>query len=205
MTPRPRVQWALFLAVFLTAVGFRVVPQWQSVFGDGGVDLQGGDAYYHLRSIDALIANFPRRPGFDPYALYPGGQNVPTGPFFDYAVAATALVLGGGAPSQELVEQTAAWFPPIFGALAVLPVFLLGRALFGAWAGLIGAAWIAVCPGHTIAYAGLGFADHHIFEALFYGFALWALAMSVRPEPLYRIPGAGGGGNAPVSGGGITN
>ena len=177
-------QWALLAVIFLAAVAIRVAPAWQAVYGGEGVNFQGGDPYYHLRSIEALAANYPWRPGFDPYGLYPKGMNVPTGPLFDYAVATAALAIGLGSPSAELVEHVAAWFPPLIGALGAWPAFLLARELLNRWAGLIAAAWMAVCGGHTVVYAKLGFADHHVFEALFYGLALFGLAVAVRRDGL---------------------
>ena len=182
MIPRRATQWILLAAIFLGAATLRVAPGWEAVYGSDEVNFQGGDAYYHLRSIHALTANFPTRPGFDPYAIYPRGMNVVTGPLFDYAVSGAAMMLAAGAPSPTLVEHVAAWIPPLVGSLAVLPVFLLGRLLLNAWAGLMAAAWIAVCSGHTVVYAKLGFADHHVFEALFYGLALYGLALAVQGD-----------------------
>ncbi|MCB1018627.1 MAG: glycosyltransferase family 39 protein, partial [Acidobacteria bacterium] len=169
------------LAIFLVALLMRVVPAWDAAYGDGYPNLQGGDSYYHLRSVEALIANFPKRPEFDPYAIYPGGMAVLTGPFLDYLIAILALVLGMGSPSPELVRHVAAWVPPLFGAVTVFPLFWLGLRLFGTAGAAAGAFFFAVCPGHTVFYAKLGSADHHVFEALFYAWVLAALAAALDP------------------------
>ncbi|MEZ5365280.1 MAG: STT3 domain-containing protein [Bryobacterales bacterium] len=181
MKPSSWPRTLLPLAIFLVALLMRVVPAWHAAYGDGYTNLQGGDAYYHLRSVEALIANFPKRPEFDPYALYPGGMNVRTGPFMDYFIATLALAVGLGSPSPQLLRHVAAWVPPIFGAFTVFPIFWLGRRLFGTAGAAAGALWFAVCPGHTVFYAKLGSADHHIFEALFYAWALAALAAAIDP------------------------
>lgn len=148
------------------SLAVRVLPAWHAVFGPHGVNFQEGDALYHLRTIHNLLAHFPRRSGFDPYALFPGGQNVPTGPFWDYLVAATAWILGGGAPAPQFVDAVAAWLPAILGALFPIPAYLLARRLFGAAAARFACLWTAVLSGGFLWLTHLGLADHHAAEGL---------------------------------------
>src|SRR4051794_801138 len=60
----------------VVSLWLRVVPAWPRVFTPWGVDFQEPDAWFHLRIVHNLIAHFPYRSGFDPYALYPGGMNL---------------------------------------------------------------------------------------------------------------------------------
>ena len=46
-----------------------------------GISFEEPDAWFHMRTIHNLLAHFPRRSGFDPFARYPGGAHVTTGPF----------------------------------------------------------------------------------------------------------------------------
>ena len=61
------------------AFALRVLPAYPVVFPGDGVNFQESAAWFHVRTVHNLLAHFPHRSGFDPYALYPGGQNIPTG------------------------------------------------------------------------------------------------------------------------------
>jgi dolichyl-diphosphooligosaccharide--protein glycosyltransferase len=167
---------AAWCAVIAGALALRVLPAWHAVFGPQGVNFQGDDALYHVRTIHNLLAHFPWRSGFDPYALFPGGQNVPTGPFWDYLVAVTAWIPAAGAPSPEFVDAVAAWLPAILGALFPLPAYFLARRMFGAAAARFACLWVAVLSGGFLWLTHLGMADHHAAEAWFAFLTLVALA-----------------------------
>jgi dolichyl-diphosphooligosaccharide--protein glycosyltransferase len=152
------------LAVLL-AFGLRVIPAWDAVFTGQGIGFQEPDAWFHMRTVHNLLAHFPRHSGFDPYALYPGGQEVATD-LWDDLLSAVAWVLGGGAPSEQLTDRVGAWLPAIVGALFPIPVFFLGRRLFGELAGMLSAFWVAVIPGTFLWVSHLGMPDHHAAEAL---------------------------------------
>jgi hypothetical protein len=62
----------------LFAFGFRVLPAYQALFTAHSISFEEPDAWFHMRNIHNLLAHFPRRSGFDPYALYPRGQNTLT-------------------------------------------------------------------------------------------------------------------------------
>ncbi len=166
---------AMTLAAFL----LRVVPAYPGVLGPGGVRLHEADPWYHLRRIEHLVANYPHVLTFDPYALWPGGQTVAVGPFFDLLVATLALVLGAGAPSSALVQQLAAWVPPILGALVVPVVYVVAARCFDRGTGLLAALCATTMPGAFLQYTLLGFADHHACEALLSGLGLLLLMRAV--------------------------
>src|SRR5579862_6041594 len=156
------VACAVLLSLYL-----RVVPPWHIVFAPWGVDFQETDAWFHLRTAHNLLAHFPFRSGFDPYALFPGGMNMPTGPLWDYMIASTAWFAGLGSPSPVLTDHVAAWLPAILGALCPIPVFLAARRLFGLTAGVLAALCIASTHGEFLWLTHLGNADHHAAEGFF--------------------------------------
>ena len=160
--------WAL-LGILAATVVLRAYLPHDRVFTPTHVNFQG-DAWYHMRAIEHLVANYPHRLSADPYAL-PEGQYVPIAPLFDYLVATLALVAGGGTPSPALVERVAAYAPVLMAAVTVVFAYLFGRMAFGTSAGLLGAALLAVMPGHFLGRTLLGASDHHGAEA--------ALAMAV--------------------------
>jgi len=159
---------ALALFVFFCAALFlRSYFAFDRVFTPEYVNFQENDPWYHVRAIEHLIENFPHRLTWDPYALHPGGQHVAVGPFFDWVAASIALVLGAGSPSLRLTHTVCAWLPAIWGALTVVPVYLLGRVLRDARTGLFAAATVAVLPGPFLRRSSLGYTDHHVAETFF--------------------------------------
>jgi dolichyl-diphosphooligosaccharide--protein glycosyltransferase len=169
----------------------RVVPAFSAVFTPSGVSFQETDAWFHVRTIHNLLAHFPLRSGFDPYMRFPGGGQIPTGPAWDYFVAAGAWVIGVGSPTPQLVDAVAAFLPAFLGALMVLPVFVLTRRLFGGIAGLFAALWIAVIPGTFLWLTHLGLADHHAAESFLALLVLVCLCEAMDTERRWFAIGAG--------------
>lgn len=154
----------LIVLIAAAAFGLRTYEVWGTVFSARGVNFLETDAWYHVRLAENQVRNYPWRVTRDPYAAA-GGQFVPIAPLFDTAIA-TAAVLGYGRDATSAdVERVAALMPPIFGVLAVVGVWALGRRLFDRRAGLIAAALLAVLPGHFLDRTMLGFVDHHALEA----------------------------------------
>jgi len=77
------------------------------------------------------------------------------------------LILGLGNPGDSLIQAVAAYYPAVLGTLVIIPVYYIGKKLFGRLAGLIGALAIAFMPGAFFYRSMLGSFDHHIAEVLF--------------------------------------
>ena len=185
--PRRSDAWWLVVIVY-SALLLRGYVPFGNVFGGEEVAFQGNDAWYHLRLIDHLVENFPHRMTFDPYAIHPGGAEIGVAPLFDYLVAVPALIAGLGSPSPATVERIAAWLPPVLAALTALALYGVGRRVFDRRTGLLAAALLAFQPGQFLLRSLLGFADHHVAEALFSTLAVWLLLVA-----LDRARGASGG------------
>ncbi|MBP6715821.1 MAG: hypothetical protein KA205_03100 [Acidobacteria bacterium] len=179
------------LAIVAVALMLRVYLPWPLVFTTTHVNLLESDAWYHLRVIEHLAANFPHRLQWDPYAL-PGGSVVGVPPLFDYLVASVAWVAGLGHPSQTLVTICTAFAPPVLGALTVVMVYVVARLAGGRLAGLFAAAMAATLPGHFLDRTLLGFADHHALESFV---SVCVLALVAWPLSV-RDDGAPRGGSA---------
>jgi dolichyl-phosphooligosaccharide-protein glycotransferase len=162
-------------AVFAGALWIRVEPPHPVVFRDGGVVLLSNDPWIYGRQVDEILRDFPRPKPFDRLRLHPGGQ-ANEAPLFPLALASAAWALGGGSPSPALVDRVLAWAPAILGALVPLPVFALGRRLFGAAAGVLAAAIVALLPGQLLQRSLLGYTDHHVAESLLSLLVLASLA-----------------------------
>ena len=164
----PRLVAGITVALaFGIALYLRIALPYDQVFGDGWIKFTGVDGYYHMRIVDNLVHNFPHHSLFSPYSLYPDGSMVTSLLFFDYLIAGTAWLIGLGSPTRHTVDVVGVYFPAVMGALTVVPVYFIGKALFNRWAGAIAAGLIAVFAGEFLGRSILGFADHHVAEALF--------------------------------------
>ncbi|MFQ5925145.1 MAG: oligosaccharyl transferase, archaeosortase A system-associated [Dehalococcoidia bacterium] len=168
---------ALFFAVSLA---LRVWLPYETVFGGDWVRFGGVDPWYHIRLLENLVHHFPHRIVFDPYTFYPQGAPVFFGSFYSQMMGFTSWVLGAGSPSQNLMHTVAAYFPAILGALVIVPVYFIGRAVFNWRVGLIAAALAAVLPGEFLYRTLLGFTDHHAPEVLFTAVAMLFLILALR-------------------------
>ncbi len=81
---------------------------------------------------------------------------------------------------KHLVDVVGAYFPAVLGALVVVPVYFIGKALVNRWLGLLAAAIIAVLPGEFMGRSILGFTDHHIAESLFSTIVLLFTILAVK-------------------------
>jgi dolichyl-diphosphooligosaccharide--protein glycosyltransferase len=153
---------------------------YDQIFVNGQVWLRETDAYYYLRHIENLIHNFPRFNAFDPFQFYPGGSPGLLRPMFAWIVAGITLLIGGGAPSQRLIESVAAYMPAILGTLTLIPVYFIGKELFSRWAGVIAAGLVVILPGEFLHRSLLGFTDHHVAEVLFSTSCVLFLIMAIK-------------------------
>ena len=66
------------------------------------------------------------------------------------------------------------------GGVVFIPVYFIGKELFGRWAGVISAGLISILPGEFLGRSILGFTDTHIAETLFSTVAMMFLIMALK-------------------------
>ncbi|MFC2071985.1 oligosaccharyl transferase, archaeosortase A system-associated [Chloroflexota bacterium] len=178
---RPKLIGSSIVALcFGVALFFRVFLPYDKVFSGGWIKFTGADAYYHMRLVDNLVHNFPHLNVFDPYLLYPGGAEVSSIHFFDRLLASIIWVIGLGLPSQHTIDVISVYYPAVLGALTVIPVYFIGKELFGRWAGAIAAGLIALLPGEFLGRSILGFTDYHVAETLFTAVTMLFLILAIK-------------------------
>ncbi len=151
-----------YVALGLITVGgflLRVLGQLDKVFVGDNVWFRGVDAWYHMRLADVTTAHFPHLLKWDMYALFPNGHEVGYLPMNAWIIS-----FFGQFFNHEVVG---AFLPPVFGALTLVSVYLIGRELFNSNIGLIASLLVAVLPGEFLHRTLLGFTDHHALEAFF--------------------------------------
>ncbi len=167
----------LWLALFVAAA-FAM----RSVFNiDAGFDpdsqrnlFTGNDPYYHYNTVTHVIEKGFNL-NFDPTFNYPEGNWNPNPPLWTWTSAPLAVLyeaVGVADPVGSAINTMVA----VWGALAVIPVFMIASDLWGRKAGLWAGFFMAISAPH-IQRSSWGYADH---DAISMFFILLAVAFLVR-------------------------
>src|SRR5581483_10312755 len=126
------------------------------------------------------VRAFPAIPRFDPWTFYPHGTT--TGQFgtlFDWLVAAAVVVTHGKGAPEAVVAQYLAWYPPILGALLIVPFYYLARRLMGRPGAIVACLTLAVLPGDFLYRSVIGSSDHDVGQDFFGILAMLGLVVAV--------------------------
>jgi asparagine N-glycosylation enzyme membrane subunit Stt3 len=138
----------------------------------------GNDPWYHDTVVSHIVETGESLT-FDESINYPNGGKNPNPPIYDWTSAVDAKVLDM-AGVDDAVGLSLNLNVAIWGALTVLPVFFIGKQLFGRTAGLWAAGFMALSAPH-IQRSVFGFADHDattmFFITLSFAFLLKAVHM----------------------------
>jgi dolichyl-diphosphooligosaccharide--protein glycosyltransferase len=169
------------------------VRHYERMIGENGRPLyRGNDPYYHRRTTEYVIRNYPFNMPYEVWTGFDTGTQVGQfGTIFDQVVATVALVVGLGDPSTETVTLVTVLTPPVIAVFCVPPMFYVGRRLGGRLGGLVGVLIMALTPGAFLFRSVAGFYDHHIAEVLCTLLALVVamrmLTVAQRDEPIYEF------------------
>ncbi len=170
----------IIFAAMAASLAIRIAWPYDTVFVDGNVWFRDMDCWYSMRLVDNFIHNFPFVTSFDPYSFFPHGIRPAFHPLTTWLIALPAMLLGGGNPSPALIDACGAYYPPVLGTLTIVPVYFIGRHLYGRIAGLVAAILVAILPGEFLSRSLLGFTDHHVTEAFFSTLTLLFLMIALR-------------------------
>ena len=141
---RPIIAMSVILII---AIVLRLVFAYSISAGSNYALSGGSDASSHLRVITELITA-GNLFGLDGALNYPFGSTNVNLPLMDLILAMfakLAMVLGVG--SSTAASGVLAWSALIFGALACIPMYFLGKEMLGSkTAGFLSALFLAVCP-----------------------------------------------------------
>ncbi len=166
--------------IAVMAFCLRVCLCYGLIFTSEGVKFNGTDCYYYMRLVDNMVHNFPHLMSLDHYLLYPDGQNIWSYALFARLLAGASWLFGLGSPTQQTIDTVCAFMPAVMGTLVVIPVYFIGKTLWGRWAGICASALVAVMPGEFMGRSALGSADHHVAEVLFTATAVMFLVMAIK-------------------------
>ncbi|MEA1908870.1 MAG: oligosaccharyl transferase, archaeosortase A system-associated [Euryarchaeota archaeon] len=172
---------ALLTIIFAIALYIRAALPYDSVFlADGTIRFGGNDPWYHMRIVEYILHNYPHTLTYDAFTQFPYGHLQHYGPLYDQAIAFVSFVFGLGNPDMHLAGTVGAYFPPVLGALVVIPVYFIGKHLHNRGTGLLAALIIATLPGQFLSRSLLGFVDHHVAETLFSTATLLFIMLALR-------------------------
>jgi len=127
----------------------------------------GSDSYYHQRAIEYSL-DYHRYLNWDPMLNYPIGFPNPRAPLFDSSVAVWGEIL---APFFNGDAFTSAsfiliWITALFGALTIIPTYLLAKEAFNRKVGLMAAFLLATMPS-AVERSVITNADHDSMALFF--------------------------------------
>ncbi|HLN51996.1 MAG TPA: carboxypeptidase regulatory-like domain-containing protein [Thermoplasmata archaeon] len=174
------------LAILLSAFGltfavrtiweYPVIAQWGPLFTYAGVS----DSYYHSRVMSYIILNH-RNLVLDPMLRFPIGAVNPREPLFDWMNAVLGMLFAPAFGGNAVTA--AAWFldlqAPLWAALGVFPVYLIGREVSGRRMGLI-AALIFPFLSANIDSSTFGYANYLTFYTFFVLVVVYAYLRTVK-------------------------
>ncbi len=177
----------LMMLFFGFALWLRVSLPFDSIFTSRGIKFSTVDAYYYMHVVDNLAHNFPSLTAFLPYMAYPGGGETGVVLFFAWLLAAIIWIVSLGEPTARIIDVVSVYYPAILGTLTIIPVYFIGRALLGRWAGVIAAGLIAILPGEFLGRSIIGSTDHHVAESLFTTVAMLFLLLALKMARQRRL------------------
>ncbi|HEV2230600.1 MAG TPA: hypothetical protein VGS18_00220, partial [Thermoplasmata archaeon] len=156
-----------------------VAPLFQQ-WGPSYLFAGGSDSFYHWRVSDYIILNH-RNLGFDPLLKFPFGAINPREPLFDWMNALLGLLLApffGGNPEAagRFSLELAA---PLWAALGVFPVYLIGKEVSSRRMGLV-AAMVYPFLVANIDSSTFGYANYLSFYTFFILIMLYGYLRTVR-------------------------
>ena len=179
------------LTVLLSFMAWIRVRNWEAFVVNGRVLFSGNDAWYHYRQVSYTVRNWPQTMPFDPWTHFPIGTSVGQfGTLFDQIIATVGLVIGLGNPSEGTISLVFLFAPAAFGVLTAIPVYFIGKRFGGRLGGVVAVAILALTPGDFLRRSLVGFSDHHVAEAFFQAFAVFAVLVAIgvayREKPVYE-------------------
>ena len=174
------------IALLLTAFGiafsirtiwtYPIVAKWGALYTYAG----GSDSYYHSRVMTYIIETH-RNLVYDPMLKFPVGAINPREPLFDWMNAILGIVFapffGGNA------VNAGAWFldlqAPLWAALEVFPIYLIGREVSSRRNGLI-AALVYPFFSASINSSTFGYANYLSFYTFFLLIVVYSFIRTVK-------------------------
>ncbi len=172
----------ILLGIFLLAFALRSYLYYDVSFDTWPPQIVGNDPSYHQRVIN-YVQEEKQHLRIDDLLNYPLSGGNPRPPLFDWSIVLFGYLL---APLFGMNVENSTWYafqfaPVMWGALSVIPVYLLGKHTFGRRAGLMAAFFLALTASH-IERSTLGFTDHDSMVVFFVILTFYFLARAFKVQ-----------------------
>ena len=145
--------------IFLLALFIRSYFAYETSADNDYIVSGGSDSYYWRRIIDYHVET-GQSLFRDPLLSYPDNLINPRPPFFSMSVAIPAVLMEGMFDSiSDSTGFFLVWSTAFWGALTIVPVYFLGKEIFGRRVGMASALFFAIMPAH-VQRSVLSNADH---------------------------------------------
>ncbi len=163
---------------------------WGATFSNGGgistLPTSGGsDPYYNFIIILHILATHHQLV-FDPLMNYPIGTTNPRNPFFHWFIVLIAEVLSPLVGAQTAAFYAFEEFDAFFGALLIIPVYLMTKEIFGKKAAGISALLYTLMPSNLTSGILSG-GRMHTPELIFAFFTIYFLEKALKSTQKVRI------------------
>lgn len=174
---------SILIAVYLFVANYLA---WPATFGTNFLNVSGGsDPYYNYRVITYFLQT-KHYLLFDPAINYPVGTTDPRNPFFEIFVVFIATLASPFYNVNSAATFTFLEFDALFGALLIIPVYLISKEIFGIKAGILAAVLYTLMPSNLSAGI-LSDGRMHTPELLFAFFTIYFVIKSVTASKKSRI------------------
>ncbi len=174
---------SILIAVYLFVANYLA---WPATFGTNFLNVSGGsDPYYNYRVITYFLQT-KHYLLFDPAINYPVGTTDPRNPFFEIFVVFIATLASPFYNINSAATFTFLEFDALFGALLIIPVYLISKEIFGVKAGILAAILYTLMPSNLSAGI-LSDGRMHTPELLFAFFTIYFVIKSVDASKKTRI------------------
>ncbi|MDV7348171.1 oligosaccharyl transferase, archaeosortase A system-associated [Halorubrum distributum] len=156
---------------------------------NGEVYFRGNDAWYHLRTTNYLLENWPSTLPYDVWTGFPVGTNAGQfGTLWDHIMAVGVWI---ARPITGSTEEVMLIMAPIVGALVAVPTYFIAQRFVDRIPALAGTLTLALFSGTFLRYTLVGFPDHSVAEVFFQSTAvlafLVALGVAEREKPVWEL------------------
>ena len=181
----------IILAIIALCIGvsfyLRAVIPHNEIFSSLGIKYSSNDAYFWAHHVDLFALHFPNIPYFDPYFIYPGGAFVGGMHFFGWLLAGIIWLVSFGHPTPHIIDTISVYYPAVLGVLTIIPVYFIGKNLFGRVAGLVAVGLVAILPGEFLGRSLLGSTDQHVMETLLSTTCMMFLIIAIRQSAIRKL------------------
>jgi oligosaccharyl transferase (archaeosortase A-associated) len=157
--------------IFILIIFFIIFSLWLRGLSEYSIDLpryltyQSPDIWYNFRQVELMVHNFPDYAWYDPMTAYPFGKTIDWGPLMPFIGSGLSLMFG--MTSRFEIMYIASCIPPLFAALTIPVVYLLGERIWNYKIGLVASGLITILSSVYLVDTSFGYFDHHCVETFF--------------------------------------